>query len=133
MKIAVPVWDGSVSPVLDTAGKLAVFDIEEGQIVSRDDISIGNRGNREKAQIIADNARILLCGALSNQIESHLAAAGVEVYPWIMGDAEWLVGIFASGNIPSPEFLMPGCRGKHQGYGKGMKRWRHSHKFGNRK
>jgi len=133
MKIAVPVWDGRVSPVLDTAERLEVFNVEGGQVVSRKEIPFGSAGNREKAQIIADSARVLLCGALSNQMASYLTSAGLEVYPWVMGNAERLIGIFAGGDIPGPEYAMPGCRGKHQGNRKGRKRCRHSHEYGNTK
>ena len=131
MKIAVPVWDGKVSPVLDTAERLEVFDLEEGKILSREEISIGGRGIQEKAHIIADNARVLICGALSNQLVSYLEGIGLEVYPWFMGDVERLIGIFAVGNFPGIEFSMPGCKGKRYGHRRGRNRCGRSRKFGN--
>ena len=113
MKIAVPVWDGNISPVLDTAKCIKVFDVENGKIISHTEVHIDDRGIREKVQIITDTAQILLCGALSSQMASCLSSAGVGVYPWMMGNAERLVELIASGRIPGPEFSMPGCRGKN--------------------
>ncbi len=122
MKIAVSVWDGNVSPVLDTAERFIVFDIEDGNIISRSELPIEDRRLQVKAKKIADNARILICGALSNHMASFLSSFGLEVYPWVMGNAEQLVEMFASGNIPGPEFSMPGCRGRRCGPGVGRKR-----------
>ena len=129
MKIAVPVRYRKVSPVLDTAERLEVFNVMEGRVGSCEEIHIGNRGIQEKARIIADNARMLICGALSNQMAYYLAAVGLEVYPWIMGDVDRLIGIFAVGNLPGPEFSMPGCKGRDQ---KGKYRFGRSYKFRNR-
>ena len=122
MKIAAPVWNGNVSPVLDTAERFIVFDIEGGNIISRSELPIEDRRLQEKAKIIANNARILICGALSNHMASFLSSFGLEVYPWVMGNAEQLVEMLASGNIPGPEFSMPGCRGRRYGSRKGRKR-----------
>ena len=112
MKIAVPVWNGNVSPVLDTAERLMVFDVENRKVISRTELPIEDRRLQEKAKMIADNASILICGALSSHMAPFLTSFGLEVYPWVMGNAERLVEMFASGNIPGPEFSMPGCRGR---------------------
>jgi len=121
MKIAIPIWNGNVSPVLDSAERLIVFDIKDGKIVSHTELPIGDKRLQEKARKIADSARILICGALSNQMSSFLSLSGLEVYPWVMGNAEQLVEMFASGNIPGSEFLMPGCRRRRYGSRTGRK------------
>ena len=124
MKIAVPIWNGNVSPVLDTAERLIVFEVEEGVVLSRDEIFIGKSGIQDKAKVIAENARILICGALSNQFSSFLSLYGVDVYPWVMGNPENLIKVLADGKIPGPEFSMPGCRGRHRRHCKGRNRKR---------
>ncbi len=112
MKVAVPVWNGNVSPVLDTAGQLIVFEVENERIISRTKLPIEERILSEKAKKIANSAHILICGAMSSHMASFLSSFGLDVYPWVMGDAECLVEMFASGKIPGPEYSMPGCRGK---------------------
>ena len=112
MKIAVPIWNGNISPVLDTAEKLKVFDIVDGKVVSQHDIYIGSMSIQERARVITDNARIMICGALSNHIASILSSSGLILYPWVMGNVDRLVEIIAGGNTPGPEFSMPGCRRK---------------------
>ncbi len=114
MKIAVPVWDGSVSPVLDTARRLRVFDIENGVVVKTSEVPVDGYESREMAKQVAGHARALICGALSNQLFSHLSNLGITVYPWLMGDVEQLIDIVAAGRIPGPEYTMPGCHGQHR-------------------
>ena len=125
MKVAIPVWNGNVSPVLDTAEKLAVFDINGGKVISRDEVSTKGKGIHEKARIMAENAKILLCGAISVQMASYLSSYGLEVYPWIMGNAEQLIEMVIAGNVPGPEYSMPGCRRRHCGHRIGRKRQGH--------
>ena len=112
MKVAVPIWDGRISPVLDTAEKLKVFNIVEGKIVSQHEIHIGGMPIQERARVITDNAMIMICGALSNHMASILSLSGLILYPWVMGNVDRLVEIIADGNTPGPEFSMPGCRRK---------------------
>jgi len=115
MRIAFPLWNDSVSPVLDTAGILVIVKIENGRILSRHEISLTVSEPRKNAEIIADQADILICGAISRQMASYIASLGVEVYPWTMGNVDCLIEILTNGNIPGPEFIMPGCeRNRHR-------------------
>ena len=111
MKIAVPVWENRVSPVLDTADRIRIFEASEGTIVSNREVFIGGKTLFEVAHDICDNADVLICAALSRSLESCLLSAGLEIHPWFMGDAERLVEMFAEGSVPGPEYFMPGCRG----------------------
>ena len=110
MKIAIPVWEGRVSPVLDTAERLLVVDIGEEGIVKRSEIDISGKGLLEKACDIKSNADTLICGALSKSLESYLLSRNVVIYPWVMGEVERLLDIYSCGNEPGPEYYMPGCR-----------------------
>lgn len=123
MKIAVPVWEGRVSPVLDTADRLLLIDTRDGDIVSRTEISLGGKSLPEKAREIKQHADVLICAALSRPMESYLLSSGMEVYPWVMGDAEKLAEIYARGHIPGPEFSMPGCRKQYRRRGMHRKRY----------
>jgi len=116
MTIAVPVWNENVSPVLDTAEQLRVFTIENGRIVDHRDFPLGISSTREKSRIIADNAEMLVCGALSAGLAMMLEETGIAVYPWVMGNAEQLVATCAGGCFPGQESVMPGCREwRHRG------------------
>jgi predicted Fe-Mo cluster-binding NifX family protein len=103
-------WENSVSPVLDTCESLLVADIEEGRVVSKQNVSLAGFGSQHIAEIIAQHADILVCGALSRSMAANLASRGVTLYPWTMGDVEHLIQIFTDGKKPGPEFTMPGCK-----------------------
>ena len=113
MKIAIPVWEGRISPVLDTADRFLVFTTREGIIVSSNEIYIGGKNLPEKARDIKHNADILICAALSQLIESCLISLGVEVRGWVMGNPERLVELYARGDVPGTELYMPGCGKRH--------------------
>jgi predicted Fe-Mo cluster-binding NifX family protein len=43
MKIAIPVWENKVSPVLDTASRLLIVELKEGGEMSRFEIYLDER------------------------------------------------------------------------------------------
>ena len=116
MRLAVPLWNACVSPVLDTAERLLVVDIQSGQVVSRRVIRLDGKSVERNAEIIADHADILVCGALSRMLSSCLASYGVTVYSWIMGDVDRIIQIIMDEKLPGPEFSMPGCRRNRRGW-----------------
>lgn len=113
MKIALPVWDSQISPVLDTAQHIRIYDAGASDGVS----ALGDyplpQEPAKKAEFIAANSDVLICGALSRQMEHELAVRGVTVHSWIMGNIETVADEYAAGNIRDIEYSMPGCRGRH--------------------
>ena len=114
MRIAIPVWNGQISPVLDSAQRLCIYEVSDCIPTLREEIGI-SIGESELAEFIATRADAIICGALSLQLEQHLLALGVTVHPWVMGDAGRLIECYAAGNIHDREFSMPGCRGRGSG------------------
>jgi len=129
MKIAIPVWEGRISPVLDTAERLLIVDNHGGTETSRTEVIIGGLGLKEKAYKIKCHADVLICGALSRPMELYLQTSDVEVIPWVMGDVECLLNAYVSGNVPGTEFYMPGCGNKR--YGRCGRSHRHRKQRGN--
>jgi len=112
MKIAVPVWEDRIAPVLDTADSFIVYDIEHGVIDGKRDVYIGLGSLREKAVVLGSHGDILVCGALSHDMEMFLAAVGMAIEPWLMGAPELVVLMIAAGETPGPSFIMPGLGGQ---------------------
>lgn len=116
MRIAFPLWNDSVSPVLDTAEKLVVVDIDRGTVVSRHEIMLSD-GPLKKAELITQHADMLVCGAISRVMSSYLVNHGIRIFPWLMGNVDSLIKIFTDGNTPGQEFNMPGCGRNREGRG----------------
>jgi len=119
MRIAVPSWAGTVSPVFDVARRLLVVDVQGGVEVRRLEESLGETHVLGRATHVARlGVEVLICGAISWPLERALAAAGVEVIAHICGDVEEVIRAYLSGRLAGDAFLMPGCRGCRY-------RWRH--------
>ena len=98
MKVAIPVWQGRVSPVFDTAGKLIVIDVEDGEERVRDEEILGQSGPLARAAEVAGlNVDVLLCGAISRPLENALAASGIQLISRICGEVEEVLTAFLDG------------------------------------
>ena len=114
MKLALAVWDDLVSPLLDTAGHLAVFEVNNGQVVSREDSTLTESCIVRRAAAMADTgAEVIICGAVSNALMFQLGARGIKLIPWIAGKANEVVAAFLDGELPSERFLMPGSNSRN--------------------
>lgn len=116
-RVAIPIWQGRVSPVLDTAERLWICDLpRQGdgapQIVEMRPVDI-----RQRAQLIRTlGVRTILCGAVSRPMHSLLLAAGVAVRPWLTGVVEEVLAAYAEGGLDADRFRLPGCgRGRGRG------------------
>lgn len=111
MKIAVPFWEGKVSPVLDTSTRLLVVDFEGQSEVTRYEVllseaDLGLRCERIKRS----GVEVLICGAVSRDFHRRLEAAQVGVVPWISGQVEEVISAYLDHTLNCKRFLMPGCR-----------------------
>ena len=115
MKIAIPVWEGRISPVLDAADRILVVETRDDAVVSKRFFHIGGLNWLDKARAIKQQAGILICGALTKPLEEYLLSLGVVLHPWVMGNAEEIVEMYSNGTVPGPECKMPGCRIRRYG------------------
>jgi len=111
MKIAIPTWNGRVSPVMDTARLLMIVEQSAGHEVSKTTVEIPVMGVSNLAQFLK-GLRIdaLICGAISHQLEQMLIAAGVKSYPWYRGGVDEIVAAYSGGFLHNEDFLLPGGR-----------------------
>ena len=115
MKIAIPHWQGRVSPVFDVAGNVLVVEICDGVENSREDVTLDAEDPQLRAARLAQTgADLLICGAISWPLEMALSAAGIDVIPQTCGDVEQVLAAFAKGQLQQDAFLMPGCCGRRR-------------------
>jgi predicted Fe-Mo cluster-binding NifX family protein len=112
MKAAIPIWNGRVSPVFDTAGRIMVVTPGSGE-GSREIHEIRTGGPGARVSSLRElGASVLICGAISNRMARHVEAAGIRLIPWISGDIEDVLEAFVSGRLSGERFMMPGCGGR---------------------
>lgn len=110
-KVAIPIWDERISPVLDSAACLAVFDVEDDLEPQRQLINIPQAHFTLKAKYIADlKVDTILCGAISRPLRGILIRRGINVYPWLTGEVMDVLQAYLSGELASERFALPGCR-----------------------
>lgn len=124
MRVGIPIWNGRVSPVLDTAERVVVVDTETGADEVREEVALEPRRLPLRAARIAElRLDLLVCGAVSRPLAEMLAAAGVRLEPWISGEVEDVLGALTTGQLDRPRYRMPGCcGGRGQGRGRGRGR-----------
>ena len=110
MKVAFPVWNERISPLFDTAATLRVVDVEAGRETQRQDFSMPRDLPAAKVNLLRGlGVEVLLCGAVSGFLGRMITASGIELVPWIAGDAEEVLQRFIAGTLPDPRFTLPGC------------------------
>ena len=110
MFVAITVWGDRVSPVLDCAKNLLVVEISARQVVDR-------KTERFDSELLPQNlielsrqgVRLLICGAVSNELAMTVENCGIRLHPFLSGDVEKILEAVAHGRSVSA-FAMPGCR-----------------------
>jgi predicted Fe-Mo cluster-binding NifX family protein len=134
-RIAIPTWNGTVSPVFDTASRLLVVEADEGRECSRFETDITENFLPSKTMRLTGLAvDTLICGAVSRPLAYMITTAGIKLIPWISGQVEDVLQAFLQGNLFDLRFIMPGCAGpwgKGPGgrHGRGMGRRRRGTNF----
>lgn len=112
MIVAIPVWQGRVSPVFDVAGQLLVVELNDAAEVARRQETLPDEAPERRVQRLQLlRVETLICGAVSRLMETLLAAGRIEVIPRICGDAEEVLQAFLSAGLQNDQFAMPGCCG----------------------
>jgi predicted Fe-Mo cluster-binding NifX family protein len=119
MKVAIPFWQGRVSPVLDVAGRILLVDIEGDREQNRQEISLPAQGPMQRARSLARlGVDVLICGAVSRGLEMALAAAGVRVIPYTCGEVAEVLSAYRDGRLEQGSFRMPGSSAGPGGAGR---------------
>jgi predicted Fe-Mo cluster-binding NifX family protein len=133
MKIAIPTWNGRVSPVFDTASRLLVVEAGDGGEYSRFETDISEHFLPSKViGLTGLGVKTLICGAISRPLAFMVTNAGIRLIPWISGKVDDVLGAFLSGTLFDLRFTMPGSPGPwrteprgRQGIGRGRRRGIH--------
>ncbi|HNR33504.1 MAG TPA: NifB/NifX family molybdenum-iron cluster-binding protein [Candidatus Hydrogenedentes bacterium] len=110
VKVAMTIWEGRISPVLDTARALVVADIDGGGLVSqRSEELPADSGHEKVARLRALGVEVLVCGAVSRPLADLVTASGIRLVPFVSGEFGEVMDAVIAGGVPSKAFSMPGC------------------------
>ena len=121
MRIAAPIHEGRISPVLDAARRFLVIEVQDARETNRSEVRLEATEFLARARWIAQlDWHVIVCGAVSRPLETLLVASGVNVIPNTCGPVDEVLNAYLSGKLDSSAFLMPGCacrgRGRRRRY-----------------
>ncbi len=116
MKVAIPIWQGHVSPVFDSAQQLLIVEIADSAEIRRSEEKLPQGFPPQcVARLKQLGVDVLVCGAISRPLAGMIAASGITLVPFISGECEEVLAAYLDKKLPSPQFLMPGCYGSGPG------------------
>ena len=130
MKIAIPEWQGRVSPVFDVASKVLLVDIEGERELQRQEHLLSPTDPWARAQAVRDTgAKVLICGAISRPLQAALCSAEIQLIGNICGPIDEVLAAFREGRLDGTVFLMPGCCRRRRRFHGGGRRGRDGVEF----
>jgi predicted Fe-Mo cluster-binding NifX family protein len=97
MKVALPFWNGRISPVFDVAKNLRVLEIEHGTVTQTHNVRIEDGGRVARLEEL--DVDTLVCAAISRPLEAACWVAGVEVVSDVSGRLDEVIEALLNGNL----------------------------------
>ena len=113
MKVALAAWGNRISPVFDSTRMLLVAEIENGRVVGkRYETMRPELPYTRAARLSRLGISVLICGAISIGYASVVEMYGIQVIPFVAGQAHHVLHAYLKG--------MPGLGSTHvSGFGAG--------------
>lgn len=116
MKVALSIWNGRISPVFDTAGRIILVELSNGREIKREEHNTRELLPPVKVMRIKSlGVDVLICGAISNPLSALFDSAGIDLVPWVSGDMEAVLDAYKRDKLLGPGFSMPGCGWRRRG------------------
>jgi predicted Fe-Mo cluster-binding NifX family protein len=114
MRLAIPSWNGRVSPVFDTAQQLLVVDIVSGEERSRQIVPLAADPflTKRVKELCARRVDVLICGGISHSLADLVTVGKVKVISWVAGPVEEVLQAYLVDHLSDLKWRMPGCRGR---------------------
>lgn len=109
-RLALPAWNGRVSPVLDVARRFLIVDLDGRRPAGREVVHLSSGDPCSRLQGLGTHhVDVLICGAVSQQLERVLDAIGVTVVSGICGDVDHVLDAYLAGRLDEqPQMHLPG-------------------------
>ena len=113
MKAAFAHWDNRIAPVFDTAQEILLVEVEAGTIVRETREQMADMMPVQQALWLVElGVGSLVCGAISNALQTLISSYGIQVLPFVAGDMQEIIHAWLNGTLERSEFAMPGCCGR---------------------
>ena len=100
MRVAVTYDNGQIFQHFGHTEQFKVYEIQDGKIVASQVIDTNGSGHGALAGVLsALNADVLICGGIGGGAQMALAAAGIQLYGGVSGDADAAVEACVAGKL----------------------------------
>lgn len=108
-RIAVPVFNGRVSPVIDTCTQLYMLESDGRQFVANRTVPMKGASIFERASEIKKlGIQLIICGAVGEAFYNLLKEADIDLVCGITGDIDEVIDAYRDGALSQVRFRMPG-------------------------
>ena len=116
MLIAVPNCQGHVSPVFDVATRLTLVLLkDEVELERKEAVLFEKQPDRIVRCLVEIGVEVLVCGAISRELQMTLESTRIKVLPHICGEVEAVLAAYRAGKLQGGQFVMPGCCRRRRG------------------
>ena len=128
MKVAIPLFGTRVSPRFDCGAVLLVAEVSDGSVGPPVQVPDAAANSLQRiARLRELGVDTVVCGAITGFVLRHLAANGIQVFPWIFCEVSEALDALAHGKLASRPGLGTALgRGRGRGRGRrgrGGRRW----------
>ena len=114
MRIAVTYENGEIFQHFGHTEQFKVYDVENGKIVSSEVVETNGSGHGALAGVLsALHVDALICGGIGGGAQAALAAAGIQLYGGVSGDADQAAEALAAGTLAYNPNVMCSHHGEH--------------------
>ena len=116
-KVAIPIFQNRVSPVLDSCRCMLFIDIEQDTEMDRETVYLDEMSLTERCGIFEKlGVTMVICGGVSEVFANMLIGAGIRLLNGIAGEIDDVIIAFLGKRLDKPQFYMPGFRqnNRHQ-------------------
>ncbi|MEJ2245180.1 MAG: NifB/NifX family molybdenum-iron cluster-binding protein [Acidobacteriota bacterium] len=116
-------WKDRIAPVFDTARRLHIVEARSGKVIRETTETLEDTKPFRLALRMAElQPDVLVCGAISVQIQNLITAYGIRIVPFKSGQLPQVIAAWKEGSLERGAFAMPGCgsrRRRRRGRGGG--------------
>ena len=103
MRLAIPLFGARVSPRFDHAPRLLLLSVEEGKVVSREEMPLSPLALWQRVERLKElQVDVVICGGIDEGSKCWLLDHRIQVIPRIAGEAHRAVINFLAGRIKAP-------------------------------
>jgi predicted Fe-Mo cluster-binding NifX family protein len=118
LKVGIPRMGERVAPCLEYCATMAIFTVDDRQIVEQVDFPLRSRDPFDRVRLLRDqHVDTIICGGIQGIYEDALRASGIHVLSWVSGSVEDLLALFLQGQLTSG-LQVPAPRGTQAGAGR---------------